>query len=301
MNVIRNFSRAEYWWERAQAALTPTDWPARLASRLGVRETAVRWDVDLAITKPLGTAPSLRIGFASDLHAGPTTPLPLIEHACSLLAAAHPDVILLGGDFISIRPEYADRLLGPLTALRAPLGVFAVFGNHDHWTALARVAGVLERAGIQLLVNRSERLPVPFERTLLVGLDDHTSGHPDATGPRWDGALATVLLMHQPSGLIDAAGRPFDLALAGHTHGGHIVLGGLAPVAPTGALSRRFRVGRFPLSSGATLLVSRGVGHGALPFRVGAPSEVVVCTLRGADAGVLAADRRIGERRRAPG
>jgi len=281
MKGIRNFSWLERKWERVQAFVTPTNWPARLASGLGVRETAVRWDADVEIGKPLGTATDLRIGFASDLHAGPTTPAALIEHACGLLAEARPDVILLGGDFISIRPEYAESLVGPLSMLSAPLGVFAVYGNHDHWTGLARVERALGRAGIALLNNRSQQLPAPFERTLIAGLDDHSSGDPDPEGPDWNAALATVLLMHQPSGLIDAKGRPFDLALAGHTHGGHIVLpGGLAPVAPLGALSRRFRAGRFPLNSGATLLVSRGIGHGALPFRFGAPSDVIICTLR---------------------
>jgi predicted MPP superfamily phosphohydrolase len=80
--------------------------------------------------------------------------------------------------------------------------------------------------------------------------------------------------------VLDAGDRPYDVALAGHTHGGQIVLpGGLAPVAPQGALSRRYRAGRYDLTGGRTLLVSRGIGHGALPFRIGAPSDVILLTL----------------------
>jgi predicted MPP superfamily phosphohydrolase len=285
MTMIRNFSRMQQAWERVQALLMPTDWPASLASRLGVRDPVVRVDVEVDIGKSLGTASTLRVAFAADFHAGPTTPISLIERACDELRRARPDMILLGGDFVLLRGEYADRLVEPLSTLRAPLGVFAVFGNHDHWSGLPRVERALDRAGIERLNNRSQRLPAPFERTLVVGLDDHTSGHPDPSGPSWDAALATVLLLHQPSGLLDAGGRPFDVAFAGHTHGGQIVLpGGLAPVAPQGALTRRFRAGRYDLASGRTLLVSRGIGHGAVPFRIGAPSDVIVCTLRGSRA-----------------
>jgi predicted MPP superfamily phosphohydrolase len=282
MTMIRNFSRMQQAYERVQARLMPNDWPATLATRLGVRDPVARVDVEVVVDKALGTAATLRVGFAADFHAGPTTTASLIERACDELQRAEPDVILLGGDFVLVRAEYADRLVEPLSTLRAPLGVFAVFGNHDHWAGLARVERALDRAGIARINNRSVRLPPPFDRTLINGLDDHTSGHPDPSAATWDATLATVLLLHQPSGLLDAGDRPFDVALAGHTHGGQIVLpGGLAPVAPQGALTRRYRAGRYDVPGGRTLLVSRGIGHGAVPFRIGAPSDVIICTVRG--------------------
>jgi predicted MPP superfamily phosphohydrolase len=285
MTLIRNFSRIQRAWEGLQALLMPTDWPARLATRCGVRDCVARVEVDVVVDKPLGTSDRLRIGFAADFHAGPTTSAALVAEACLELQRAEPDLILLGGDFVTIRAEYADRLVEPLSTLRAPLGVYAVYGNHDHWAGLSRVEHALERAGIARLNNHSLRLPSPFERTLIVGLDDHTSGHPNPDAATWDAGLATVLLLHQPSGVLDAGDRPFDVALAGHTHGGQIVLpGGLAPVAPHGALSRRYRAGRYALPGGRTLLVSRGVGHSTLPLRIGAPSDVIICTLRGGEA-----------------
>ena len=285
MTAIRNFSRVQRAWEQFQALLMPNDWPARLAMRAGVPDHVARFDVEVTIEKPLGTRDRLRIGFASDFHAGPTTTTRLVERACEVLEHAAPDLILLGGDFVLVRPEYVDRLVEPLSRLRAPLGVFAVYGNHDHWSGLSRVEDALDRAGIPRLNNRSQTLPAPFDRTLIVGLDDHTAGHPDADAATWDATLATVLLIHQPSGLLDAGERPFDVALAGHTHGGQIVLpGNFAPVAPHGALSRRYRAGRYRLDGGRTLLVSRGIGHSVLPFRIGAPSDVIVCTLRGRPA-----------------
>jgi uncharacterized protein len=282
MTLIRNFSRVQRAWEGLQALFMPTDWPARLATRIGVPDRVARVDVEVTLDKPLGAHDRLRVGFAADFHAGPTTSEALVERACEVLQRAEPDVILLGGDFVLLRAEYADRLVAPLSRLHAPLGVFAVYGNHDHWAGLARVERALDRAGIARLNNRSLRLPAPFERTQIVGLDDHTSGHPDPDAATWDADVATVLLLHQPSGVLDAGDRPFDVALAGHTHGGQIVLpGGLAPVAPHGALSRRYRAGRYTLPGTRTLFVSRGIGHAALPFRIGAPSDVIICTLRG--------------------
>jgi len=127
-------------------------------------------------------------------------------------------------------------------------------------------------------------LPTPFDRTMVVGLDDHLSGVPDASQITWNPALATLLLIHQPTGILDAAGRPFDLAFAGHTHAGQVVLpGGIALVVPEGALSRRYLYGRYKLAPGQHLFVSGGVGNSTIPIRLGAPPEVVICTVSGRD------------------
>lgn len=280
--VIRNFPWHRRLWERIQSLVTGDDWPVRVAGRFA-GETVQVVHEEVTLPKALGTARSLRVGFAADLHAGPTTPLVLIEKACRALQDAGPDVILLGGDFASLRSRDLPRLIGPLSQLSAPQGVFAVLGNHDHWVGAEHVSAILQESGIILLDNRSRFLSPPFDRTLVVGLDDHLSGWPDASAAEWDASAATILLLHQPSGLLDAPGRPFDVALAGHTHAGQIVLpGGWALVVPEGALSRRYRVGRHVLEAGETLLVTRGVGNSVLPLRIGSPSEVVICTVTGA-------------------
>jgi predicted MPP superfamily phosphohydrolase len=278
---IRNFTWWRRAWEGAQAFLMRSDWPANLAARFIAPSLVVRHET-FDLPKRLGAAETMRIGFASDLHAGPTTALATIELACTALRDAAPDLILLGGDFVSLRGRDAERLLEPLRQLRAPLGVFAVLGNHDHWSNAELVRSVLERAGVRLLHNEGARLPAPFDRTMVVGLDDHFSGTPDATRVAWDPALVTLLLIHQPSGILDAAGRPFDIAMAGHTHAGQILLpGGWALVVPEGALSRQYLYGRYELAPDRHLLVSSGVGNSLLPLRFGAPAEVAICTANG--------------------
>jgi hypothetical protein len=277
--LSRNFPWYLRAWEGLQRLATASDWPARLVSRFGAGAVQVTRE-EITLAKSLGESSTLRVGFAADLHAGAITPPSLIEAACSALRDAEPDLILLGGDFVSLRTRDVEHLRGPLAELSAPFGVFAVLGNHDHWVGTGPVRSVLERSGIRLLENRSHRLDPPFGNTLIVGLDDHMAGWPDSSKAAWDPGAVTILLLHQPSGILDAADRPFDLALAGHTHAGQIVLpGGLALVLPHGALSRTYRVGRHTLAPGQELFVTRGVGNSGLPFRLGAPSEVVICTV----------------------
>jgi hypothetical protein len=241
-----------------------------------------RWRERVEVGKPLGEASHLRVAFASDLHAGRLTPTGTIASACEALMEAAPDLILLGGDFVCSRAEELDLILPCLGRLRAPSGVYAVMGNHDHSADAASVTAGLEGAGIRVLRNRSVPLAEPFGNVLLVGLDDHLGGQPRADEAHWDASRATLLLIHQPSGLLDAGDRPFDLALAGHTHGGQITLpGGLAPLAASGPLSRLYQAGRYDLPNEGVLCVSVGVGQSLLPLRVGPRSEVLIVDLVG--------------------
>lgn len=197
------------------------------------------------------------------------------------------DMILLGGDFVGHRPRDVQRLASGLRSLRAPLGVFAVLGNHDNHTDPEMVSDLLAACGVRVLMNESVAFPSPFEGVRLIGLDDHTSGAPDATHLPTNADMTTILLIHQPSGLLDASSHRIDLAVAGHTHGGQIVLpGGYAPITPGGALSRRFLAGAYALREGGTLIVSRGVGTSSVPVRWNAPADLQVITLHGASTPV---------------
>jgi uncharacterized protein len=266
----------------AQHLLVPNDWPANVAHRVGIRSALDVVHASVQSAAPLGTASVLRIAFAADFHAGPTTHASQIDRAFDALEASGADLVLLGGDFVGHRPRDVDRVARRLSGIRAPLGIFAVLGNHDNHTNPELVRTALVDAGVQVLINADVRLPAPFERTRLIGLDDHASGTPDAARIACDGAVSTILLVHQPSGLLDAAPHRVDLALAGHTHGGQIVLpGGFAPITPSGALSRRYLAGQFVLPGGGTLIVSRGVGTSTVPVRWNAPADLVVITLRG--------------------
>ena len=224
-------------------------------------------------------APPLRVGFASDFHAGPVTHPAHIEAAAALLASAQPDVVLLGGDFVSLNVGYVDDVARVLGAIPAPLGRFAVLGNHDY---RRRRSGIVTRAlelhGIEVLYNYNVRLPAPHDDVWVCGLDDYELGTPDGEAALAGADGTRLVLMHGPDGLLALGDRRFEAAFAGHTHGGQIALPWGTPiVVPGGKLDRRYSHGLFDVASESRsghLLVSRGVGCSAFPIRAFADPEV---------------------------
>lgn len=258
-----------------------TGWPARLGRAFGMplQPRVTRYSV--ALRK--GSLPRpLRFAYASDFHVGPTTHPVLVAAACAALRDAQPDVVLLGGDFVEADAVAMQALVPLFREVPAPLGRFAVLGNHDWWSAPQRIVDALTDAGVDVLINRNVRLRAPFEEVWICGLDDHTAGTPDADAALEGANGVRVVLMHSPSNLLDLARRYFDLALCGHTHGGQIALPGGAPlVAAEGPLSRRYSRGRYDLEGGAALVVSVGIGCSLLPFRTFSHPEIVLCELTG--------------------
>ena len=114
----------------------------------------------------------LRIAQLSDLHAGPT-PHAHIARAAEMAAATEADVLVLTGDFVSGWAGHAATLVPLLAGLRAPLGVYAILGNHDHWTDAGVVGEHLRTAGVRLLRNEAVPLATARARLLwLAGVDD---------------------------------------------------------------------------------------------------------------------------------
>ncbi len=267
------------WAVKLYNFLYPHDWPARLVRQLGCRAKLKVREHTVAVRSIGGPAP-LRVAYASDFHAGPMTDGGIIAGACDALRAAAPDVLLLGGDFVehdAAQIEWVAPLLG---AVPAPAGRFAVLGNHDWWTDARRITDALERAGVQVLVNRNVRLAEPYENVWICGLGDPWGSRPDPAASFEGASGVRLLLMHSPSGLLDVGPFSFDLALCGHTHGGQIALpGGIPIIVPHGPLSRRYARGRFEVGGGRAMIVSCGVGCSALPLRVFADPEILVCTI----------------------
>jgi hypothetical protein len=277
-------TRWDRWIAGLERALYRNGWPARLGYAVGMPlSPLVR---RLTITLPEGPQAHrpLRIAYASDFHAGPATHPALLDAACAALRDARPDLLLLGGDFVGSDAAAIDALVPLLREIPAPLGRFAVLGNHDWWSSPERIVNALTTAGVDVLINRNVRLPPPFDRVWICGLDDHLGGTPDADVALAGAAGNRVILMHSPSNLLDLGPRRFDLALCGHTHGGQIALpGGIPLVVPKGLLSRRYSRGRYDLDTGGILIVSVGVGCTLLPFRAFAHPEILVCDVTGTD------------------
>ena len=153
-----------------------------------------------------------------------------------------------------------------------------MLGNHDHYAGQARaLRDLIEAAGIRVLHNQSVELRRGAERLTLAGVDDLLLGQPDLDAALAGTTSPVLLLSHNPDLFFDAARRGVALMLAGHTHGGQIRLPGF----PVWVRQSRFRLdeGRYR-SGNSELVVSRGLGVVAVPWRVACPPEAVLLRLR---------------------
>ena len=217
----------------------------------------------------------LRIGLITDVHHSETVAASDVIRAVELLQEGRPDLIVLGGDYVSFGDR---RFVGPVAELLAPLadapcGSFAVLGNHDDDREMS--AALLQR-GFSVLRDQRTSLSIRGETVDLAGLRFWTRRPVDLARVLSGTSGTTILLAHDPRRLTEAAALDVQLVLSGHTHGGQVVLPGL------GALAGR----KFPILAGtgregnATVFVSRGVGTVYVPVRINCPPEVVVLTLQ---------------------
>ena len=225
-----------------------------------------------------------RVAQVTDVHHSRLVPLSEVRRVVDLTNGAQPDLIALTGDYVTSRRRYIDPCAEALSALKAPAGVWAVLGNHDHHVDAELMARALKRAGIDVLSNTNTVVRRGGDELQLAGLDDWGWGKADWSGALrgLDPARPVVLLSHEPAMFDAPEARRVSLMLSGHTHGGQICL----PVigAPASYLWPAFRYlrGRFE-RGGAQLYVSRGTGMIGVPVRLGAPPEVAVLTLRRAN------------------
>jgi uncharacterized protein len=235
---------------------------------------------DVQVAKEKHLPKPLVLAFASDFHAGPTTYPEAFTTLVTELVGRRPDVILLGGDYVTGRAENVDGLVDFLSQCKAPLGTYGVFGNHDLWTDDAYIRRRLTAAGVNLLVNQNVSLPPPFDRVSICGIDDPWTGSADVAQTFKDAHSIRIFLTHSPDGLLLLDEEKFEVGFAGHTHGGQVALpGGVAVLSAGGPLARTYGRGRFEIAGHGPLIVSRGVGCSNLPIRINADRELVICTL----------------------
>jgi predicted MPP superfamily phosphohydrolase len=223
----------------------------------------------------------LVIAFASDFHGGPTTHPDLFGVLLDTLIAQRPDVLLLGGDYVWSRSGQVQVLAQMLSRCNPPLGKFGVLGNHDLWTNDAPILSALRAAGVNMLINENRALPMPFDGVSICGIDDPWTGDPDL-GKAFEGAgPLRIFLTHSPDAMLLIDGQKFDIAFAGHTHGGQVAFpNGTQILTAGGPLARTYGRGRFEIAGNGTLIVSRGVGCSNIPVRINSDPELVICVLR---------------------
>jgi len=259
-----------------------------LATTMGVAAAGATWGVayerhhigmtraDLSVSGLPAALDGLRIGLITDIHHSSLVPADDVLRALELAMSGAPDLIVLGGDYVT----FGDRaFVGPvaelLGSLRAPQGVFAILGNHDDDRDMA---AALEGRDFSVLRDARTELSIRGETLGLAGIRFWTRRASSIAGVLKGATGTTLLLAHDPRRLTEAAELKIPGMLSGHTHGGQIVL----PVLGAVAVARR----RFPVLAGlgqrgnTSIFVSRGVGTVYVPIRLNCPPEVAMVTLR---------------------
>lgn len=239
----------------------------------------------------------LRIAALADIHAcEPWMPLSRVEEIVDLTNRLEADLIVLLGDYVAgldrfrsavVAPEDWARVLGDLSA---PLGTYAILGNHDWWSNVDRVRAAFAANDIPVLENQSKLVSSAGGASFwLAGLGDQLAhyqgrgrfrGVDDLPGtlagvPEDDNPI--VLLAHEPD-IFTKVPERVSLTLAGHTHGGQIALPYFGrPVVPS-AYGARYAYGHV-VEDGRNLIVSGGLGCSVVPVRFRVPPEIVVVDL----------------------
>jgi hypothetical protein len=262
----------------------------------------------LTITRLTRTFPDLpdqwdgrRIAFFSDTHLGPDYSVDRLNKVADALVTEAPDLILFGGDLVDHRTPtdepYEQSVGDVLARMRAPLGQYAISGNHDNRlrAELLLMYRMLDRGGFELLRNES----VVLDGLWLGGLEESYFGNPDFDLTYSDDGLIEdgertgtaglpssagevlpafrLLLMHQPDYAADRFAGKADLILSGHSHNGQVTLFG-KPLL-TVYQGSRYPYGAYSLDERTTLLVSRGLGTVGVAARLFAAPELMIITL----------------------
>lgn len=240
--------------------IRPADWPAELVP--------------------------IRIAVLGDLHVGsPMNGLDRLAAVVETTNAQAPDLIVLLGDYV-IHGVIGGRFVTPeatakaLARLSAPLGVYAVLGNHDWWLDGPRVRTALTSAGITVLENEARRLEKAGGGFWIVGVGDDMTRHArlaDALAAS-DAAEPTILITHDPAAFFEMPRGPY-VGLASHTHGGQVFLPWVGALIVPGRAPRSWAYGHI-VDGGRDIYVTAGIGTSILPIRFNMPPEVAIVTIQ---------------------
>ncbi len=243
------------------------------------------------------TFDGIKVGQITDIHAGPLVPESLVRKGVNIVMSCRPDLIVLTGDFVSgatrflwtsyggFKQHHFDFCMEQLGRLEAPLGVFAVLGNHDFWSgsevAIKIVRG-LEDIGVRVLRNEAVPLERKGQKLYLIGVDDYWEESYDLLKALKDVPedACRILLSHNPdvNENIDNLNERIDLIISGHTHGGQVVLPFIGALYIPSPFGQKY-LAELVMDKERKTYVSRGLGVFFVPLRINSPADVSLLTL----------------------
>jgi predicted MPP superfamily phosphohydrolase len=174
-----------------------------------------------------------------------------------------------------------------LAGLRAPLGVYAVLGNHDNVLGAPRMRNAFAAVKIPLIDESSRRITQGRFDFWLIGLADYLTAHPEPKKvlASVDGSVPVIAVAHNPD-VMPLIDERVNLLIAGHTHGGQVRLPFYGALATSSEYGKRYEIGHIVEQT--DLYVCPGIGTSILPIRFLDPPEICMLTLTGTDPSTLA-------------
>lgn len=238
-------------------------------------------ETDIRILDLPSAFEGFRITQLTDVHHSRILGLNEVRRVVSLAQETKPDMFVLTGDYCTTYRRYIEPCAEALGALNAPEGVWAVLGNHDHYTDPELTTRALQRHHIAVLNNAHTTLQRGSDAIQLSGIDDWSWNAADWTRAftGLQTSTPTILLSHQPTVLDLEQTNNVSLILSGHTHGGQVNLPFVG--APARFATNDLKYARGLFRRGDTqLYVSTGTGVIGLPLRFGVRPEIAVLRLR---------------------
>jgi uncharacterized protein len=273
LRSILAWARKRWFVLAAGAAVSLAAWSLLIEpGRLVRRPLTYKW-----------SHPPLRVVFFSDLHQGsPHINAAYVTSLVTRINDEKPDLVLIGGDLLINGVTFGEwvgieTIAAELALLRARLGTYVVLGNHDWWNDGARVRASLVASGLGVFENEAVQLGEGAARFNLVAIGDDLTGHArtEQAFVKVDSSLPTIAFMHDASALLDGPDVRFELALAGHSHGGQVYVPFYGAVLQPGRAPLGWAYGETALPQGR-LRVTGGVGTSIFPVRFNMPPEYLV-------------------------
>lgn len=273
----RKFLIRTFWCGAALAGVGTTAYGLWEPSQIRIRPQSI-----LLPTLP-ASFDGKTIAVLTDFHHGPLVGIEFIRAAVSIAQSLNADAYALVGDFAHKGTHTAEQLppcLEAVSVLRAPLGVFAVPGNHDMQDSGRIYRESIRSTPLLDVTNRSVRTLSGADALWFAGVDDFWWGKPNLNAAL-DGipaGEAVVLLAHHPDYAETNSDPRVGLVLSGHTHGGQAYVPGLGTAWMPSRYGAKYRGGLVdaPYSQ---VFVSRGLGEAGIPIRLNCPPEINVLTL----------------------
>jgi predicted MPP superfamily phosphohydrolase len=218
----------------------------------------------------------LSLAQVSDIHFGGVVHHDYMKFVFGEMRRLKPDFFTLTGDFIS-RARDIPALESVLKGFKAPMGVYAVLGNHDHWTEGSTVKKILERAKIRVLVNEVVTFKRKGKTLSLMGVDDLWTGIKNDDFIQGAGGDARIILAHNPDHFYLSARAGAHIQISGHCHGGQVCFPIIGPVIVPSNQGRNY-AGGFFREGPTTVFINRGIG-GFPQVRTLCHPEIVKLTL----------------------